>query len=91
LPENTKNGSKLFLKDITFTYPRQFPTYTHKPEDDYAYLNMFQAPISSRSYASERELNFNYYSSDSPARILSDFTDSLESSSSADYSAVYVY
>ena len=91
LPESTKTGSKLFLKDITFNYPRQFPIYTHEPKDGYEYRFMFQAPISSRSYASERELNFSYYSFESPARVISDFTDSLESSSSADYSAVHVY
>ena len=90
LPETTKNGSKLFLKDITFNYPRQFPIYTREPKDDYEYRFMFQAPIASRSYASERELNFSYYSYESPAKILSDFTDTLESSSSADYSAVYI-
>lgn len=91
LPEMSKTGSKLFLKDITFSYPRQFPTYTLEAKDNYEYRVLFQAPISSRSYANERELNFSYYSKNSPARVLSDFTESLDSSSSSDYSAVKVY
>jgi hypothetical protein len=45
----------------------------------------------SRSCANERELNFSYQSKNSPARVLSDFTDGLESSSSSEYSAVKAY
>lgn len=91
LPETSKTGSKLFLKDITFKYPRQFPIYTHEPLDNYEYRFLSQAPLASRSYANERELNFSYWSKNSPARVLSDFTDGLESSSSSDYSAVKAY
>jgi hypothetical protein len=91
LPESTKAGARLFLKDIVFTYPKQFPVYTHKPAEGYEYRFLYQAPIASRSVPATRELDFSYYSPASPARILSDFTDTLDSSSDDDFSAVYVY
>lgn len=91
LPETTQAGSKLFLKDMIFTYPKQLPVYTHKPASGYEYRFLYQAPISSRSVPATRELDFSYYSPNSPARVFSDFTDTLESSSGDDYTAVYVY
>lgn len=92
LPETSKEGAKLFLREVNFEYPRQFPLYTHKPsgtEEEYRF--MYQAPIKSRSYSTERSLNFKYYSNLSPARILSDFTETLESSSGENFTAIYPY
>ena len=92
LPETSKAGSKLFLKEVNFDYPRQFPVYTIEPTDsEDEYRVMYQAPISSRSYSNVRSLNFSYYSPDSPARIISDFTDTLDSSSSEEFNTVYPY
>ena len=92
LPEKTSIGAKLFLKEINFNYPRQLPLYTLEPEgNEYEYRFMYQAPISSRAYSVERNLNFSYYTNTSPARVLSDFTDTLESSSSEEFNTVYPY